>query len=186
MTAEILELEQRLDRRRWPPRALRPLPRACGSCGHERLRYQYPIGIGREQEVGPFSARRLAETQDLTVVVDGRRLCRTVAVGCQVESSGIPAPYEEPSQVGVSRVVESDDVCDGIYSDRSAGQIQEERWGAVPEYSRHCFTTRGRAPDRLTEVVNRINESIQMPSGASAQYVTALDRKSTRLNSSHH
>src|SRR5579863_3670147 len=142
--------------------------------GHEWLRRQNALGIGREQEVWPFSAHRLAETQDLTLVVDGRRLCRTIAVGCQVESSRIRAPYEETAEVALGRMIESDDVRDRIYAHRSAGQIQDNRRDGVLEYGCHRFTTRGRAPGRLAEVVYRIYESIQMLSRALAQYVTAL------------
>src|SRR6185437_1694239 len=176
VTADILVPEPRLDRRRRPGRAPRPLPGGCGSPGHECLRRQHAIGIGREQEVGPFSAYRLAETQDLTLVVDGCRLCRAIAVGCQIENSRIRAPYEESSQVAASRMIKSDDVRDGIYSDCGARQIQDERRDAVPEYGCHRFTARGRASGRLAEVVYRIDESTQMPSRASAQYVTALAR----------
>src|SRR5712672_4637411 len=98
-----------------------PLPSACGRCGDECLRRQPSIGIGREQKVLGFPAHRLSEAQDVTAVVDGGRLGRTIAVGCQVECSRIRTPPEEMSSVVTSGLVRSDDARSRIYSDRRAG-----------------------------------------------------------------
>src|ERR1700728_4353261 len=120
-----------------------PLPegrRPGGRRGNECLLRQPSNGIGREQKVMGFPAQRLSETQDVTAVVDGGRLRRTIAVGCQVESSRIRTPPEEMSSVVTSGLVESDDARSGIYSDRIAGQFQYHGSDAILEYSCHRLT----------------------------------------------
>src|ERR1700683_3113568 len=87
-------------------------------------RRQPSIGMGREQKVLGFPAQRLSEAQDITAVVDGGRLRRTIAVGCQVERSRIRTPSKEMSSVVAVGLVGSDDARSGIYSDRGAGQFQ--------------------------------------------------------------
>src|SRR6266478_6970647 len=117
-----------------------PLSSARGRSGNKRLRRQPPIGIGREQKVPGFSAHCLSETQDVTAAVDGGRLRRTIAVGCQVESSRIRAPSKKMSSVVTSRLVRSDDARSGIYSDRMAGQTHDHRSDSVLEHCCHRLT----------------------------------------------
>src|SRR5260370_28016158 len=119
---------------------LREKTSVCGRCGNECLRRQPSIGIGREQKVLGFPAQRLSQTQDVTAVIDGGRLSRTIAFGCQVESSRIRTPPEEMSSVVTSRLVGSDDARSRIYSDRGAGQTQYHGSDAILEHSCHRLT----------------------------------------------
>src|SRR5450631_1555365 len=97
---------------------LREKTSARGRSGNQCRRRQPSIGIGREQKVPGFPAHCLSKTQDVTAVVDGGRLRRMIAVGCQVESSRIRTPPEEMSSVVTSGLVGSDDARSSIYSDR--------------------------------------------------------------------
>src|SRR5271156_4911671 len=111
----------------------------CLDSGQCLLR-QPSIGIGRQQKVLGYPAQGLSETQDVTAVVDGGGLRRTIAVGCQVERSRIRTPPEEMSSVVASGLVGADDARSGIYSDRRAGQFQYYGSDAILEYSCHRLT----------------------------------------------
>src|SRR5258708_1344667 len=119
---------------------LREKPSACGRCGNKCLRHQPSIGIRREKKIARLPARCLSEAQDVAAVVDGGRLRRMIAVGCQVESSRIRTPPEEMSSAVTTRLVGSDDARSRIYSDGRAGQAQDHGSDAILEHMCHRVT----------------------------------------------
>src|SRR6185437_2941264 len=119
-------------------------------------------------------AECLAKTQDVTAVIDGGRLRRSVTLGRQVECSPVRTPGEQVPSVGSGGVVVPDDERGRVYSDCIAGQTQDHRCAAVLEYRRPRFAICGRTAGGFARVVYRVDEPGQILRRAVAQNVASL------------